>query len=409
MQRIAAMFAVVLVAALVGGCESCIPPGCDQCQSPCGVHEYRCEPPGWESFDDPCDFRPDSRPSHDYIADLRSSDRAAREDAIDALARMGPAAFGDVGVLLSDPDRDVRYSALQVFVRLRAHTQPSIWYVKNRIGDSDAAIRADAVYVVGSAGVAGAEAIPELIRALNDPSPVVRYRAAVAFQRHGRVRPFRARRSRAHRPLRSRSEDPRSRQVRDLADQEGPVDLLIGKRGRIPASAWMLRAGRVGAPWPSKSRSNTSARLRAAPRTDRAASSFGRPLPRTTAATGAPSPRPTSWRRRSGTCVITIMAMAAERHGIDLTGATVTVEKHMTTEPPRRIARLPVRVRLPKRLTPEHLKHARGGRARLSRCTGASIPTSTRRSPSSLSRGERRDATTRDFAVGRRSKAVDAG
>lgn len=57
-----------------------------------------------------------------------------------------------------------------------------------------------------------------------------------------------------------------------------------------------------------------------------------------------------------GTCVITIMAMTAERHGIDLRGATVSVEKHMTTEAPRRIARLPVRVRLPVRLKPEHHK-----------------------------------------------------
>jgi putative redox protein len=57
-----------------------------------------------------------------------------------------------------------------------------------------------------------------------------------------------------------------------------------------------------------------------------------------------------------GTCVITIMAMAAERRGIDLRGATITVEKHMTTEPPRKIARLPVRVKLPIRLAPEDQK-----------------------------------------------------
>jgi len=57
-----------------------------------------------------------------------------------------------------------------------------------------------------------------------------------------------------------------------------------------------------------------------------------------------------------GTCVLTIMAMAAERRGIDLTGATVTVEKHMTTEPPRRIAQLPVHVRLPIRVNPNDLR-----------------------------------------------------
>ena len=47
-------------------------------------------------------------------------------------------------------------------------------------------------------------------------------------------------------------------------------------------------------------------------------------------------------------CILTTMAMYAERHGIDLTGATAGVEKHMTTPPAaRRIARLPVVVRMP--------------------------------------------------------------
>lgn len=48
-------------------------------------------------------------------------------------------------------------------------------------------------------------------------------------------------------------------------------------------------------------------------------------------------------------CILTTMAMFAERHGIDLSGATASVEKHMTTPPaPRRIAKLPVVVTLPK-------------------------------------------------------------
>jgi len=45
-----------------------------------------------------------------------------------------------------------------------------------------------------------------------------------------------------------------------------------------------------------------------------------------------------------GTCIITTMAIAAQKHGIELTGATVHVEKHMSTTPPRRIAKLPVTV-----------------------------------------------------------------
>jgi putative redox protein len=47
-------------------------------------------------------------------------------------------------------------------------------------------------------------------------------------------------------------------------------------------------------------------------------------------------------------CILTTMAMFGERHGIDLTGATATVEKRMSQPPaPRRIARLPVVVTLP--------------------------------------------------------------
>jgi putative redox protein len=47
-------------------------------------------------------------------------------------------------------------------------------------------------------------------------------------------------------------------------------------------------------------------------------------------------------------CILTTMAMFGERHGLDLTGATATVEKHMSQPPaPRRIARLPVIVTLP--------------------------------------------------------------
>lgn len=47
-------------------------------------------------------------------------------------------------------------------------------------------------------------------------------------------------------------------------------------------------------------------------------------------------------------CILTTMAMAAERLGVSTQGWSATVEKHMTTPPaPRRIARLPVVVTLP--------------------------------------------------------------
>src|SRR5258708_5454674 len=48
-----------------------------------------------------------------------------------------------------------------------------------------------------------------------------------------------------------------------------------------------------------------------------------------------------------GTCMVTIMGMFAERHGIDLTGTKVSVAKEMLQEPVRRIRRLTVDISVP--------------------------------------------------------------
>ena len=52
-----------------------------------------------------------------------------------------------------------------------------------------------------------------------------------------------------------------------------------------------------------------------------------------------------------GTCIVTTMAIVAKRRNIEFSGARFRVEKHMVTEPTRRIERLPVTVTLPARLT----------------------------------------------------------
>ena len=49
----------------------------------------------------------------------------------------------------------------------------------------------------------------------------------------------------------------------------------------------------------------------------------------------------------TGTCMLTILAIRAEQLGLDVTGATVTVEKFMVADPLRRIGRLEVELRLP--------------------------------------------------------------
>jgi uncharacterized OsmC-like protein len=48
----------------------------------------------------------------------------------------------------------------------------------------------------------------------------------------------------------------------------------------------------------------------------------------------------------------TIMGIAAERHQVDLGGMEIEVTKEMTTEAPRRIARLTTKIRVP--LPPDH-------------------------------------------------------
>jgi putative redox protein len=48
-----------------------------------------------------------------------------------------------------------------------------------------------------------------------------------------------------------------------------------------------------------------------------------------------------------GTCMLTTMAIVAERHGWDMRGARATVIKSMVADPARRIAQLSVRIVMP--------------------------------------------------------------
>ena len=52
-----------------------------------------------------------------------------------------------------------------------------------------------------------------------------------------------------------------------------------------------------------------------------------------------------------GTCILTTMAIVAERHQVDLVGSTVDVKKIMSQEPPRRIAQFDVELTLPAALS----------------------------------------------------------
>ncbi len=64
-----------------------------------------------------------------------------------------------------------------------------------------------------------------------------------------------------------------------------------------------------------------------------------------------------------GSCILTVMGIAARSMNVDLTGARVTVEKHMASAPVRRIARLVTHIHMPAKLpldqmhTLEHIAH----------------------------------------------------
>ncbi|QKG54059.1 OsmC family protein [Hymenobacter sp. BRD67] len=53
-----------------------------------------------------------------------------------------------------------------------------------------------------------------------------------------------------------------------------------------------------------------------------------------------------------GTCILTTMAIVAERHQLNLVGSSFKMEKIMSPEPPRRIAQLTVELHLPAALSP---------------------------------------------------------
>lgn len=57
-----------------------------------------------------------------------------------------------------------------------------------------------------------------------------------------------------------------------------------------------------------------------------------------------------------GTCMLTLMGIAAKRLDIDLNGSTVTVHKEMATAPVRRIGKLSVAITVPKKVSAEHQK-----------------------------------------------------
>jgi len=55
-----------------------------------------------------------------------------------------------------------------------------------------------------------------------------------------------------------------------------------------------------------------------------------------------------------GSCMLTVMGIYAQRHNLDLSGATAHVTKEMVTSPARRIGKLTVKFKLPAKIPAEN-------------------------------------------------------
>lgn len=55
-----------------------------------------------------------------------------------------------------------------------------------------------------------------------------------------------------------------------------------------------------------------------------------------------------------GTCMLTVMGIAANKHNIDMSGASATVKKEMASAPARRVGKLTIRIAVPQTLSHEH-------------------------------------------------------
>jgi putative redox protein len=54
-----------------------------------------------------------------------------------------------------------------------------------------------------------------------------------------------------------------------------------------------------------------------------------------------------------GSCILTVMGIAARKNGIDINGATAAVEKEMTVVPIRRIGKITVAITMPAGIKPQ--------------------------------------------------------
>lgn len=98
-----------------------------------------------------------------------SREWGVRETAIDALARIGPAAIPSLIVALEDPNADVRDRAAQSLARMGPPAKEAVPMLIAALEDPDWSVRRSAARALGQIGPEAAPAVPALMRLMRSP------------------------------------------------------------------------------------------------------------------------------------------------------------------------------------------------------------------------------------------------
>jgi len=115
---------------------------------------------------------------------LKDKDRV-REDAVRALAQIGPPAVTALVRALKDKDENLRQQAATVLGKIGAEAKAAVPALVEVLKDKDKNVRQQAAIALGKIGLGAKAAVPALVEALKDKDKNLRQQAAVALVQIG--------------------------------------------------------------------------------------------------------------------------------------------------------------------------------------------------------------------------------
>lgn len=144
----------------------------------------------------PAEVSYQGKPLHAWIEMLRSPDPAERHAAVRAVREIGPEARPAIPMLI-ETIRETRHRDKKLLLAcngaLLAMGREIVPHVTVLLRDDSWEMRGGGAWILGKLGPDAREAVPALTRALQDPHPAVRSRAAAALKQI-RGEPVQARR-----------------------------------------------------------------------------------------------------------------------------------------------------------------------------------------------------------------------